>query len=167
MRERKQSAIGCVNMSHRVLDFHLFSSRSVSISSELFPADLSVPKEGRKPLWTELSCKIRHVPAIGWALSSAPCFLPQKLTSLYECEHSQTCGIIQRETENVLHLHLELFRKGGAELQRSSSRESLIQFSLIEAAQVSYRMFPVLLVSEKSHSMHWLCELLYFIYSLF
>lgn len=167
MREGKQSATGCVSMSHTVLDFHLFSSRSVSISFELFAADLSVPKEGRKPLWTELSCKIRRVPTTDWALFSALYFLPQKLTSLYQCEHSQACGILQRETENVLHLHLELFRKGGAELQTSSSRESLIQFALIEAAQVNYRMFPVLLVSEKSHSVHWLFELLHFIYSLF
>lgn len=97
MRKGKQSATGCVNMSHTVLDFHLFSSRSVSISSELFPTDLSVPKEGMKPLWTELSCKIRHVPTIDWALFSALCSLPQKLTSLYECEHSQACGILQRE----------------------------------------------------------------------
>jgi len=82
-------------------------------------------------------------------------------------QHSQACGNLQREMENVPHLHLELFRKGGAELQRSSSGESLIQFALIEAAQANYRMFPVLLVSEKSHSTHWLYELLYFIYSLF
>lgn len=80
---------------------------------------------------------------------------------------SQACGILRKETESVLHLHLELFRKGGAELQRSSSRESLIQFALIEAVQVSYRMFPVLLVSEKSHCVHWLYDLLHFIYSLF
>lgn len=166
MRERKPSAAEYVNMSCTAQDLHFFS-RSVSISSGLFPADLSVPEEGRKPLWIELSCKIRHVPAIDWALFSAPCLPPQKLTSLCECEHSQACGILQRETENVLHLHLELFRKGGAELQRSSSRESLIQFALIEAAQVNYRMFPVLLVSEKSHSMHWLYKLLHFIYSLF
>jgi len=39
--------------------------------------------------------------------------------------------------ENVPHLHLELFRKGGAELQRSSSRDNLIQFALIEAAQAN------------------------------
>lgn len=111
---------------------------------EALPSLMSCLQLARLFLSKEVLMKrIRLLKSDMFELSPGHCFVPHifpppRSSPLCSSMEAQPCMWKSSErNENVPHPHLELFRNGGAELQRSSSRDSLIQFALIEAAQAN------------------------------